>query len=264
MKWYIGNEWYKSSLLCLWKQIMARAVEVSLWKSRMLVFDFIADGFFVLSFVCVCHPNKKKISHLKKGTVWRDVYKQGKYEETMRLIDLMEKRVVMEESILEVLELTSQSVLRILLLSILQGRNVVIEQSFGAAKVIKDSVIVAESIEFKDKVIDIVASLVKQAANATNNVAGDGDQQELVFSSTSAEANAAVAVPHVTVKLGRPKASMLTNTTFTLQRKALFSRAWLLLKVFHHMICPNIKCKSIQVASSKNLGLLMYGLPRMA
>ncbi|KAI3849970.1 hypothetical protein MKW98_026884 [Papaver atlanticum] len=80
-----------------------------------------------------------------------------------------------------------------------KGHNVVIEQSFGAAKVIKDSVIVAESIEFKDKVIDIVASLVKQAANATNNVAGDGNQQELVFSSTSAEANAAVAAPHVTV-----------------------------------------------------------------
>ncbi|KAI3931889.1 hypothetical protein MKW98_012299 [Papaver atlanticum] len=129
----------------------------------------------------------------------KELFGEGKYEETMRLIDLMEKRVVMEESILEVLELTSQSVLRILLLSILQGRNVVIEQSFGAAKVIKDSVIVAESIEFKDKVIDIVASLVNQAANATNNVAGDGDQQELVFSSTSAEANVAVAAPHVIV-----------------------------------------------------------------
>ncbi|WVY96017.1 hypothetical protein V8G54_028168 [Vigna mungo] len=54
------------------------------------------------------------------------------------------------------------------------GRNVVIEQSFGAPKVTKDGVTVAKSIEFKDKVKNIGASLVKQVANATNDVAGDG------------------------------------------------------------------------------------------
>lgn len=50
----------------------------------------------------------------------------------------------------------------------------VIEQSFGAPKVTKDGVTVAKSIEFKDKVKNIGASLVKQVANATNDVAGDG------------------------------------------------------------------------------------------
>ncbi|CAN6551960.1 unnamed protein product [Malus baccata var. baccata] len=54
------------------------------------------------------------------------------------------------------------------------GRNVVIEQSFGAPKVTKDGVTVAKSIEFKDKVKNVGASLVKQVANATNDVAGDG------------------------------------------------------------------------------------------
>ncbi|KAL2994788.1 hypothetical protein AAZX31_10G182700 [Glycine max] len=53
-----------------------------------------------------------------------------------------------------------------------KGRNVVIEQSFGAPKVTKDGVTVAKSIEFKDKVKNIGASLVKQVANATNDVAG--------------------------------------------------------------------------------------------
>lgn len=57
----------------------------------------------------------------------------------------------------------------------LQGRNVVLEQSFGAPKVTKDGVTVAKSIEFKDKVKNIGASLVKQVANATNDVAGDGE-----------------------------------------------------------------------------------------
>ena len=56
----------------------------------------------------------------------------------------------------------------------LQGRNVVIEQSYGAPKVTKDGVTVAKSIEFKDKVKNVGASLVKQVANATNDVAGDG------------------------------------------------------------------------------------------
>jgi chaperonin GroEL (HSP60 family) len=56
----------------------------------------------------------------------------------------------------------------------LQGRNVVIEQSFGAPKVTKDGVTVAKSIEFKDRVKNVGASLVKQVANATNDTAGDG------------------------------------------------------------------------------------------
>ncbi|KAG6781438.1 hypothetical protein POTOM_014342 [Populus tomentosa] len=54
------------------------------------------------------------------------------------------------------------------------GRNVVIEQSYGAPKVTKDGVTVAKSIEFKDKVKNVGASLVKQVANATNDAAGDG------------------------------------------------------------------------------------------
>ncbi|GAA0141828.1 hypothetical protein LIER_02880 [Lithospermum erythrorhizon] len=55
-----------------------------------------------------------------------------------------------------------------------KGRNVVIEQSWGAPKVTKDGVTVAKSIEFKDRVKNVGASLVKQVANATNDVAGDG------------------------------------------------------------------------------------------
>ncbi|CAL9098607.1 unnamed protein product [Musa textilis] len=55
-----------------------------------------------------------------------------------------------------------------------KGRNVVIEQSFGAPKVTKDGVTVAKSIEFKDRIKNMGASLVKQVANATNDAAGDG------------------------------------------------------------------------------------------
>lgn len=62
-----------------------------------------------------------------------------------------------------------------------QGRNVVIEQSFGPPKVTKDGVTVAKSIEFKDRVKNVGASLVKQVANATNDVAGDGECLSSIF-----------------------------------------------------------------------------------
>jgi chaperonin GroEL len=41
--------------------------------------------------------------------------------------------------------------------------------------VTKDGVTVAKSVEFQDRVKNIGASLVKQVANATNDVAGDGE-----------------------------------------------------------------------------------------
>ncbi|PSC68063.1 Chaperonin mitochondrial [Micractinium conductrix] len=55
-----------------------------------------------------------------------------------------------------------------------KGRNVVIEQAYGAPKITKDGVTVARAIEFKDKFQNVGASLVKQVASATNDVAGDG------------------------------------------------------------------------------------------
>jgi chaperonin GroEL len=56
-----------------------------------------------------------------------------------------------------------------------KGRNVIIEQSFGAPKVTKDGVTVAKSIEFKaSPMINVGAQLVKTVASKTNDVAGDG------------------------------------------------------------------------------------------
>eukprot|EP00238_Polyblepharides_amylifera_P003787 CAMPEP_0196584178 /NCGR_PEP_ID=MMETSP1081-20130531/46037_1 /TAXON_ID=36882 /ORGANISM="Pyramimonas amylifera, Strain CCMP720" /LENGTH=578 /DNA_ID=CAMNT_0041905301 /DNA_START=115 /DNA_END=1851 /DNA_ORIENTATION=+ len=55
-----------------------------------------------------------------------------------------------------------------------KGRNVVIEQTYGAPKITKDGVTVAKSVEFKDKFHNVGANLVKQVANTTNDVAGDG------------------------------------------------------------------------------------------
>lgn len=55
-----------------------------------------------------------------------------------------------------------------------KGRNVVIEQNYGPPKITKDGVTVAKNIEFQDKMMNLGASLVKQVAVSTNDVAGDG------------------------------------------------------------------------------------------
>ena len=55
----------------------------------------------------------------------------------------------------------------------------VIEQPYGGPKITKDGVTVAKSIELKCKFQNLGASLVKQVANATNDVAGDGAGREM-------------------------------------------------------------------------------------
>lgn len=63
----------------------------------------------------------------------------------------------------------------------LQGRNVIIEQAYGGPKITKDGVTVAKAIEFENRYQNVGASLVKQVASATNDVAGDGKHPELRF-----------------------------------------------------------------------------------
>lgn len=56
-----------------------------------------------------------------------------------------------------------------------KGRNVVIEQSFGAPKVTKDGVTVAKAVDLKmAPMVNVGAQLLKSVASKTNDVAGDG------------------------------------------------------------------------------------------
>jgi len=55
-----------------------------------------------------------------------------------------------------------------------RGRNVAIESSYGPPKITKDGVTVAKSIEFDDPLENMGAQLVRNVANKTNDVAGDG------------------------------------------------------------------------------------------
>lgn len=55
-----------------------------------------------------------------------------------------------------------------------KGRNVVIDRGFGSPVITKDGVTVAKEIELEDKFENIGASLVKEVASKTNDLAGDG------------------------------------------------------------------------------------------
>jgi chaperonin GroEL len=55
-----------------------------------------------------------------------------------------------------------------------KGRNVVIEKGFGAPTITKDGVTVAKEIELEDKIENIGAEIIKEAASKTNDLAGDG------------------------------------------------------------------------------------------
>ncbi len=55
-----------------------------------------------------------------------------------------------------------------------RGRNAVLDKGWGAPKVTKDGVTVAEDIDLDDANENLAAQLVKEAASKTNDVAGDG------------------------------------------------------------------------------------------
>ena len=55
-----------------------------------------------------------------------------------------------------------------------KGRNVVLDKSFGAPRITKDGVTVAKEIELNDKFENMGAQMVREVAQKTNDMAGDG------------------------------------------------------------------------------------------
>ncbi len=84
-----------------------------------------------------------------------------------------------------------------------RGRNAVLDKSWGGPTVTKDGVTVAEELELRDKVQNMGAQLVKEAASKTSEDAGDGTTTATILAealfksglrhiSAGAEANALV------------------------------------------------------------------------
>lgn len=101
-----------------------------------------------------------------------------------------------------------------------KGRNVLIEQSFGAPKITKDGVTVAKSIELKDKIRSAGAQLLKSAATKAAEVAGDGTTTATVLARALArEGNKLVAAGYNPMDLKRGM-DLAVNTVLEEVKKA--------------------------------------------
>lgn len=101
-----------------------------------------------------------------------------------------------------------------------KGRNVLIEQSFGAPKITKDGVTVAKSVALKDKIRNAGAQLLKSAATKAAEVAGDGTTTATVLARALArEGNKLVAAGYNPMDLKRGM-DLAVNTVLEEVKKA--------------------------------------------
>ncbi len=61
------------------------------------------------------------------------------------------------------------------------GRNVALDKGMGSPTITNDGVTVAEEIELEDKYENVGASLLKEVASKTNNIAGDGTSTAVIL-----------------------------------------------------------------------------------
>ena len=63
-----------------------------------------------------------------------------------------------------------------------KGRNVVLDKGFGVPVITKDGVSVAKEVELEDKLENIGASIVRDIASKTADIAGDGTTTATILS----------------------------------------------------------------------------------
>ncbi|MBH42015.1 MAG: chaperonin GroEL [Dehalococcoidia bacterium] len=90
-----------------------------------------------------------------------------------------------------------------------RGRNVILDKAFGAPLVCSDGVTIAKEIEIEDKLENMGAQLIKEAASKTNDVAGDGTTTATVLAQAIIEQgfrNVAAGADPMAIKRGIDKA----------------------------------------------------------
>ena len=99
-----------------------------------------------------------------------------------------------------------------------QGRNVILEQSWGSPKITKDGVTVAKAIDLKDKLQNVGAKLVQDVANNTNEEAGDGTTAATILARAIAKEGfekISKGANPVEVRRGETSDSFLKATSFS-------------------------------------------------
>jgi len=90
-----------------------------------------------------------------------------------------------------------------------KGRNVILDKGYGSPTVTNDGVTIAKEIELEDKFENVGASLIKEVAEKTNEVAGDGTTTATVLAQAMIEEglkNVAAGADPMALKSGIQKA----------------------------------------------------------
>src|SRR3989344_3610900 len=76
-----------------------------------------------------------------------------------------------------------------------RGRNVVLDKSYGAPTITNDGVSIAKEIPLADKFENMGVEIIKEVANKTNDVAGDGTTTSVIL----AQAMVSEGMKHTTM-----------------------------------------------------------------
>ena len=68
-----------------------------------------------------------------------------------------------------------------------KGRNVIIEQDFGAPLIVNDGVTIAKSIVLQDKFMNLGSAVLIEAATKTNDEVGDGTTTAIILASPASD-----------------------------------------------------------------------------
>lgn len=109
-----------------------------------------------------------------------------------------------------------------------KGRNVVIGKDYGSPDITKDGVTVAEAIsELKDPVMNVGASIIREAATITNDSAGDGTTTAILLASAMMKEgmkNVAAGSNPMDIRIGIEKAVRVVVNKLTESAKQIDSK----------------------------------------
>ena len=109
-----------------------------------------------------------------------------------------------------------------------KGRNVILEQKFGAPQIINDGVSIAKEIELEDKFENMGARLVAEVASKTNDVAGDGTTTATVLAQAmirEGNKNIVAGANPIMIRRGMEQAVRVAVETLAKQSKPVEGRA---------------------------------------
>jgi chaperonin GroEL len=109
-----------------------------------------------------------------------------------------------------------------------KGRNVVLDKGFGAPIITNDGVTIAKEIELPDKMENVGVELVKQVAEKTNDIAGDGTTTATVLAQemfTEGLKNLAAGANPMVLRKGMDEATRVAVASLDEQKRTVGGKA---------------------------------------